>query len=113
MADPVSSLLFGASNWGDDPWYQYDVKAEVKEVSHDALIFLQQTIGLHGTYHDGHGWMVDMDSWSALRQYVQLCLDNGEEFLLHVEKVIETDPAFCEMAMKRMKCLYTKVSQVK
>jgi len=112
MAVTVSSLIFGDSNWGEDPWYQWDA-TEVKEASNDALSFLQQTIGLHGTYHDGHGWMVDMDSWVALREYVQIGIDNGEDFLLHVDKVTEDDPAFCQMANNRMEALCSKVSQVK
>ena len=101
MAVDPTSFLWGESFYGDEPWYQYDATI-VKEVSHCACSFLHATIGLQGTFHDQHGWIVDMNYWSALRQYVQWCIDGGMDFMWHAQQVGEGDEHYTQLAIKQM-----------
>lgn len=112
MSASPFALLYGESIWGDDPWFQYDCTV-AKEVSHDALQFLHNTLGLHGDFHDQHGWLVDMDSWAALRMYVQACLDNNEPFEVHLDKVVENDTYYVALATVRMEAFLAKVQASK
>ena len=112
MATNPFDLLYGDSNWVSEPWFQYD-SSVAKEVSHDALSFLQATLGLHGDFHDQHGWLLDMDSWAALRMYVQTCVDNNESFEFHLTKVCDDDPFYVALAISRMTEFLSKVQAVK
>ena len=95
------SVLWGVSNMGNLPWFQYDA-GEVKEASYEALDFLHRTRGLHGLLHDQHGYIVDMDSWSALVQYVQWCEEQKTDFLFHWGKVHEDDPYYLALANAKL-----------
>lgn len=112
MVEAYASWFFGDSYWGDDPWYQYDA-TEAKQVSHACLDFLHTTVGLYGTYHDHHGWLIDMDLWAALKLYVQHCIDNQEDFLFHTRMVEGDDLAYMVLATKRMSEFLNKVKSVK
>lgn len=112
MSDSPFALLHGESHWGEDPWFQYDCTV-AKEVSHDALQFICHTVGLHGDYHDQHGWLVDMDSWAALRMYAQPCVDNNEQFEVHLNKVAEDDAFYVALATARMEACLAKVKAAK
>ncbi len=101
MAVDPTSVLWGESFYGDEPWYQYDATI-VTEVSQCACSFLHATIGIQGTFHDQHGWIVDMPYWSALRQYVQWCIDGDMDFLWHAEQVSEGDVYYTQLAVKQM-----------
>ena len=112
MATNPFALLYGDSNWVTEPWFQYDCTV-AKEVSHDALTFLHATFGLHGDFHDQHGWLVDMDSWAALKMYVQTCVDNNECFELHLTKVADHDAFYVVLATSRTEEFHSKVKDVK
>jgi hypothetical protein len=99
-ASPLFAL-FGESTWADEPWFQYDA-GQVKEVSDAALAFLHYTIGLHGLLHDQHGYIVDMDSWSALVQYVRWCDEQNLDFLFHCGKLEEGDPFYTQLATSKL-----------
>lgn len=112
MAEDVLSFLFGESLWGDEPRFQFDATV-AKEVNHAALSFLHSTIGLSGTFHDQHGWMVDMDAWSALRQYIQWCIDGQMDFLWHAHQVSIDDEFYMALATRRMRSFLDKAADVK
>ena len=101
MEDDCLAVLFGPGNW-DCPWHQY-FKCEVKELGHDALQFLHCTVGLSGTFHDDHGWMIDTQLWCALVKYIKWCQEEKVDFLFHVDKVMEGDEYYICLASTTMK----------
>ena len=97
------NVLFGNGDW-ERPWYQYD-NGTVKEVSQDALDFLHKTVGLHGLYHDQHGYIVDMKLWAGIVQYVRWCIDENTDFLFHVDMVQQGDDFYTALATAKMSSL--------
>ena len=112
MSDSPFALLHGERNWGEDPWFQYDCTVAT-EVSHDALQLICNTLGPRGDFHDQHGWLVHMDSWAALRMYVQACVDNNEQFEFDLNKVAEDDAFYVALASARMEAFLAKVNAAK
>ena len=94
------SFLFGDGDW-ECPWYQYDAGV-VKEVSQDALDFLQQTIGLHGTFHDQHGFIVDFKHWDAMLRYVDWCEQEKTDVLFHLDQIAQGSLYYKELATTKM-----------
>jgi hypothetical protein len=101
-------LLFGPGDW-ECPWFQYDAGI-VKEVSQDALDFIQQTVGLHGPYHDQHGYMVDMKTWDALVKYIAWCDEQSIDFLFHVDQLSKGDTYYRVAATAKMEA-FMKASE--
>ena len=111
MNSSATSMLFGDSHF-DVPWFQYD-SGEIREVSQCALDFLSNTIGLHGELHDQHGYIVDMASWSALKQYLHWCTEQNIDFMFHADKILEGDFYYKCLGTNTMEQLLAKALDLK
>ena len=94
--------LFGNGDGHFEPRRQF-CKCERKEVSQTALDFLHCTAGLEGVLHEEHGWVIDMNLWSALLQYVFWCNDEQLDFHYRAYRVQEGDEYYIRMVTEKLK----------
>ena len=95
-------LLFGAGDGQSPPWHAYHM-CECKEVNQNTIDLLLITLGeLYGPHHDSHGYIIDMNLWNALLQYVHWCESNQCSFEFHVSKVLEGDAYYRELAQAHL-----------
>jgi hypothetical protein len=95
--------LFGNGDGHFEPWHQFH-KCECKEVSQATLDFLHDTVGLQGEFHDGHGtYIIDMNLWRALLQYVCWCNDEQLDFYFHAWKVQDGDEFYIRMVAEKLR----------
>ena len=93
--------LFGNDDGHFDPWHQFH-KCECKELSQTTLDLLRATVGLEGFFHDSHGWVIDMDLWRALLQYVAWCNDEQLDFHYHASQIQEGDEFYIRMVTEML-----------
>ena len=94
--------LFGSGDGHSEPWHQFH-QCECKEVSQATLDFLHCTAGLEGFLHEEHGWVIAVNLWSALLQYVFWCNDEQLDFHYHVCRVQEGDEYYIRMVTEKLR----------
>jgi hypothetical protein len=100
--DPLSSL-FGEGDGICEQWFAYH-QCVCKEIKQEVLDFLHISLGcLEGTFHDSHGWIINLNVWGALVQYVNWCSEENVDFEFHLLKVLENDVFYMSLAEKKLK----------
>jgi hypothetical protein len=98
--DPMASL-FGPGDGVSEAWHQFHM-CTCKEVNQATVDFLHSTVVLAGSWHDNHGWVIDMSSWSALLQYVHWCTEQQVDIHYHMDQVKSGDEYYVSLATRKM-----------
>jgi len=98
--DPLE-CVFGPGDGILEPWHAYH-KCQCKEVNQATCDFLHATAGLEGSYHDGYGWVIEMDLWSAFLQYIHWCQEHQIDFKFHMSQVLAGDVYYTKLAATKL-----------
>ena len=93
--------LFGTGDGFSEPWHAYHL-CTCKELNQGTIDFLAATAGVHGTWHDTHGWLLDMSLWTALLKYIQWCDEQQLDFKYQMEQVLNDDLYYVRLVEKKL-----------